>query len=58
MKKFDFNSMGVHEMNPVEMKQTSGGIAPPWWLVAYGIYLYDNREKFIEGIKDGLKDIL
>lgn len=55
MNNFDLNLMGVQEMNALEMKQTAGG-APWWWLVAFGIYLFDNRDQFINGVKDGLND--
>lgn len=37
MKNFDLNSMGVHEMNTMEMQETDGGLI--WILIAMGVVL-------------------
>ena len=54
MKKLELDSFDVQELDAKEINKIDGG---NWWLVGYGIYLYDNRERFIEGVKKGLHDI-
>lgn len=55
MKKLELSGFGVQEMDAKEMNKIDGGVAP-WWAIGVAIYLYDNKERFIEGVKKGLSD--
>jgi hypothetical protein len=55
MKTLELERLNLVELNSSEILHENGGY---WWLVAYGIYLYDNRGKLVEGVKDGVKDFL
>ena len=43
----------VEEIDADEVKSINGGY---WFLIALGIYLYDNRATFLEGVYVGIKD--
>jgi len=45
-------NLGLKKLDSKECSKINGGV--PWFVpttVALGIYLYDNRERFIEGVK-------
>jgi putative effector of murein hydrolase len=49
----NLESLCLSEMNLAEMHSIEGGVLPPWLVpttVALAIYLYDNRERFVEGV--------
>jgi len=54
MKKLELENFGVQEMDAKELQKVDGGNF--WWAVGVGIYLYDNKERFLEGVKKGLND--
>ncbi|WP_407264154.1 hypothetical protein [Tenacibaculum maritimum] len=49
----NLKNYGVQELNASGINQLNGWY---WWLpaTAMGIYLFDNRDRFIEGIENGL----
>ena len=49
MKKLE--NYGVQEMGSKEMKNVDGGVFPWVPVIVLAIYCFDNREKFIEGLK-------
>jgi len=44
--------MGAKEMEVID----GGGF--PFWMIGVGIYLYDNRDSFVVGMKDAVNAIL
>lgn len=38
-----------------EMKEINGGGFPWAPFIMLGVYLYDHRDRFMEGIKDGMR---
>lgn len=56
MSTLDLDKMGLQELNAKEMVALEGGF--PFWIIPVSIYLYDNRDRFAQGIKDGIADIL
>ncbi len=54
MKSLDLKQMGVQELDAKEMKSVDGGnLALGIAILGAAIYLYNNREDFIEGVKEG-----
>jgi hypothetical protein len=47
------HTFGVDELKSAEIKSIDGGY---WFLIPLGIYLYDNRAQFLQGVYDGIKD--
>ncbi|SHL81441.1 hypothetical protein [Chryseobacterium polytrichastri] len=56
MKKLDLATLEVKELSGEDMKNENGGQTPESWLIGFGIYLYDNRDRFLAGIKKGIND--
>lgn len=52
----DLKELNLQEIDSLETNQIQGGL---WYIgpaVMFGIYLFDNRDRFVEGIKDGIHD--
>ncbi len=49
----NLENYGVKELDALEINKFNGGY---WWLpaTAIAIYLFDNRDRFAEGLKNGL----
>ena len=47
------HTFGVEEIDADEVKSINGGY---WFLIPLAIYLYDNRDKFLEGVTAGIND--
>lgn len=56
MNNLAISKFAVQELDSNEMINIEGG-ALPFWLIPVAIYLYDNREQYLDGIKDGLRDV-
>ncbi|WP_268122026.1 hypothetical protein [Roseivirga pacifica] len=46
--------MGVQEIDSRELNDTSGGY---FFLIPVGIYLLDQRDRFVSGMKKAAKDV-
>ncbi|WP_312365623.1 hypothetical protein [Sphingobacterium sp.] len=57
MNTLDLKGFGVQEMGAKEMEVIDGG-GFPFWMIGVGIYLYDNRDSFVAGMKDAVNAIL
>jgi|GEM_PF-7031493 len=58
-KTLELKMPGVIELGKDElMKNNGGGFGVFLGLVAVAIYMYDNREKAIEGAKDALNEYI
>lgn len=56
MIQFELNGLGVQEIDSLKTHEIQGG---KWFIgpaVMFSIYLFDNRDRFVEGIKDGIRD--
>jgi hypothetical protein len=56
MKTIELEQMGVQEMNANEIQSFNGGWGWIFPAVMLGIYLYDNRDRVIEGFNKGLNE--
>lgn len=56
MNNLAISKFAVQELDSNEMINIEGG-ALPFQLIPVAIYLYDNREQYLDGIKDGLRDV-
>ncbi|WP_461788745.1 class IIb bacteriocin, lactobin A/cerein 7B family [Pedobacter sp.] len=56
MKNLNLENLGVQEMDARELEDVDGGVFPVW-LIGVGIYLFDQREKVKQGLKDALHDL-
>lgn len=54
MENVEMNTVGVQELTPTEAKATSGGfIAKAIAIVGACIYVYNNWDDLVHGVKDG-----
>lgn len=49
------NMKNMKDLAINEMKEINGGGFPWVPFIMLGVYLYDHRDRFMEGIKDGMR---
>jgi hypothetical protein len=59
MKNLDLNVYGVNKMRNAEMRNTNGGdggVSIAIALIGAAIYVYNNWDDFVEGVKEGYRE--